>query len=319
MWESITMSENYELFDIEDIMEKIGEIEWLWEPLVPKNYITILASRGGVGKSGFSLWLADKLAGEGKTIVLFDAERSGSLIRKRCYEWDLPNWKKLKLVGKREPISGTIDTGSPVDFGKIQLLIKDVNPDLLILDSLTILARGVKITDRSQAADYFEKLQEIAAVYKTGILLLAHINKKQAMENCITSDSIAGSAAVSDLARSVLLLEEDEEGSDRRIITQAKLNLAAKSPPFKFRITERGIMDAGFVVENVKQKPPETFRNDGSKIGKLKTMAYDLLAKGMNKKEARQILKDAGAVNAEYLNALKWASEKLNIKWEADE
>jgi hypothetical protein len=38
----------------------------------------------------------------------------------------------------------------------------------------------------------------------------------------------------------------------------------------------------------------------------------------MNKKEARQILKDIGAENREHLEALKWASEKLNIKWEVD-
>jgi predicted ATP-dependent serine protease len=318
MWESITMSKNYEVFDIEDLMEKIGDIEWLWEPLVPKNYITILASRGGVGKSGFSLWLADKLAGEGKTILIFDAERSGSLIRKRCYEWDLPNWKKLKLVGNREPISGMIDTGSPTDVYKIQLLIKDVKPDLIILDSLTVIARLIELQERNRAATYFEQLQETASVYKTGILLLAHVNKKQNMESSLSLDSIAGSAAVSDLARSVLLLDEDGEGSDRRIITQAKLNLAAKSPPFKFRITERGIIETGFVAEEIKQKPPETFREDGTRLGKFRVMAYDLLAKGMNKKEARQILKDIGAENREHLEALKWASEKLNIKWEVD-
>ena len=47
-------------------MENIKPLEWIWKPLIPRNCISILASRGGVGKSGFALWLANELSREGK-------------------------------------------------------------------------------------------------------------------------------------------------------------------------------------------------------------------------------------------------------------
>lgn len=286
-------------------MQKIRPIEWIWEPLIPKNCISVIASRGGIGKSGFALWLADTLSEQGRNVLYVDAENTGPHIKQRYEDWN------IKLTNVFFTMTSCDDdfetTSGPKTLVELDKLIEDCKPDLVILDSLTVFARGLDINRRDVMAHYLEEITKMASRRGTGILILAHTNKRQSNDDGITLDSIAGSGAITDLARSVMIM--DEFGVDGgRILTQYKLNLAAKSDPLVFTMTPVGIVDVRFF--------DESNRNSGTKAERLRNLALDLLQKGEDKKSVREILKSEGAAPAEYGRAIDWAASKLGIVWD---
>jgi predicted ATP-dependent serine protease len=291
-----------------DAMGNIKPLEWIWEPLIPRNCVSILASRGGVGKSGFALWLANELAGIDKEVLYIDAERCGFHIKQRIKDWNLKHWEKITFTVS-DLIDGSTQTAAPSTFVELYDLIKQCHPDLVILDSLTVFSRGIDTNSRCVMAGWFEELTKIASECNTGILLLAHTKKKQNIDDSITLDSIAGSGAITDLARSVMLMDFDY-GEEDRIITQLKLNLSAKSKPLSFKITSSGISDLKFIGD--------IERTTGTKADNLRLLAMSLLKSGMSKKETRAALKLEGASPVEYGRAIDWASEKLGIKWNGE-
>jgi len=287
-------------------MQKIKPVEWLWEPLIPKNCISVLASRGGVGKSGFALWIADQLSSEGKKILYIDAENTGFHIKQRVEDWNLSLDNIYFYMLECE--DGSQTTGAPKTLQDLDKIIEECDPDLVIIDSLTVFARGLDINRRDVMAHYLEEITRMASRRSTGILILAHNNKKGS-EDSVSLDSISGSGAITDLARSVMVMEEfGPEGG--RIINQFKLNLAAKSDPLTFCITSTGITDVKFLEESC--------RPSGTKAERLRIAALELLQHGLNKKEVRAELKTMGAAPLEYGRAIDWASNKLGIVWDGD-
>ena len=287
-------------------MSEIKPIEWLWEPLLPKNCISILASRGGVGKSGFALWLACQLGIEGKSVFYFDAERTGFHIKQRVEDWNLDISNVTFYMDDCD--EGGKTTSSPATLVEMAQLVKEGKPDLVIIDSLTALAHGMDLNRRDVVAQFMKELTRIAASYGTGILLLAHNNKKSS-EDIPLLDCISGSGAITDLARSAMVMDiYNEDGT--RIIKQVKINLTAKSEPLLFKITSTGIEDVRFMENST--------RADGTKAGRLRIAAISLLEQGLNKKEVRAHLKELGASPLEYGRAIDWASSKLGIVWDGD-
>lgn len=287
-------------------MSEIKPIEWLWEPLLPKNCISILASRGGVGKSGFALWLACQLGAEGKSILYLDAERTGFHIKQRVEDWNLDISNVTFYMDSCD--DGGATTCAPATLVEMAQLVKESRPDLVIIDSLTALSHGMDLNRREVVAQYMKELTKIATIYNTGILLLAHTNKKSSDDIPIL-DSISGSGAITDLARSAMVMDEfNADGT--RIINQVKINLTAKSEPLLFKITPTGIEDIRFMSDSS--------RPSGTKAERLRIAALALLEQGLNKKDVRAHLKDAGGSLTECSRAIDWASSKLGIVWDGD-
>lgn len=293
-----------------EAMSKIKPLEWIWKPLIPRNCVSILASRGGVGKSGFALWLANDLAGKGKNILYVDAERCGFHIKQRVEDWKLEHIDKI-IFTISDLSDGSSQTSAPDTITELGTVIKQCNPppDLVILDSLTIFARKMDSNRREVMAGYLEEMTKIAVENSTGILLLAHTKKRQSTDDSINLDSVAGSGAITDLVRSVMIMDYDmtENG---RIITQHKLNLAAKAKPLTFKISSKGLIDFSFMEDST--------RSTGTRADKFRLIAITLLKEGKEKKVVREALKKEGAVPIEYGRAIDWASHQLGISWKGD-
>lgn len=286
-------------------MSEIKPLEWIWEPLIPKNCVSILASRGGIGKSGFTLWLSSELGKEGKRVLYLDAERTGFHIKQRVEDWSLDISNITFCMEDLE--DGSKTTCSPTTIVEIAKLVEESRPDLVVIDSLTALSQGMDFNRREVVAHFMKDVTKVASMYNTGILLLAHNNKKSSDESPLL-DAISGSGAITDLSRSVMVIEEfGTDGS--RIINQVKINLSAKSDPLIFRITSTGIRDVRFMSDS--------HRSTGTKAEKLRNLALELLQKGEDKKSVREYLKSEGAAPAEYGRAIDWAASKLGIVWDA--
>lgn len=291
-------------------MENIKPLEWVWKPLIPRNCVSILASRGGVGKSGFALWLANELSREGKTVLYVDAERCGYHIKQRINDWNLDSWKEILFLIS-DLCDGSVQTAAPSTIVELYEFIKKCSPDLVILDSLTIFARGLDSNRRDVMAMYFEELTKAAVECNTGILILAHTKKKQNNEDQLSLDSIAGSGAITDLARSVMLMDFGSKPDDR-IVSQLKINLVAKSQPLKFTMTSTGITNVCFVDEPIIKT--------GTEAERFRRIAVECIEQGMSLKDTRAILKKEGCMtSSESGRAIKWACDTLNVSVDKNE
>lgn len=289
-------------------MNKIKDIEWVWEPFIPKSCVSLLAARGGIGKSAFALWLADDLCSKGLKIAYIDAERCGMQFKSRIDKWNLKNYQDIEFM-VTDCVDGSLQTGAPSKLSEIKEVLEDhsSNFDLIILDSLTMLTRFIDANQRGAVANFFSEVTEIAAANSTGILFLAHLKKKQHLDDIISLDSIAGSAAITDLSRSVIIMDEGKVEGDK-VITHNKANLSAKAKDFVFSMEADGIKNIRF-EDTVK-------RETGTKQDRFNILALELLNKGLNKKELIKELKDVGASNLQHGIAIKHACAKLHISFE---
>ena len=300
----------YRLIKGTELMKKIKPLEWIWEPFIPRSCVSLLASRGGVGKSGFALWLADKLAGEGRKVIYFDVEKVGFHVKDRTDNWNLQHLDKIIFVENTTDASPT--TTSPDNVTGIYELVREESPDLIIIDSFTALAKKYDANRRETVAQIYSDLSTIYIGCNTAILLLAHEKKRQSGDsNDITLDSIAGSGAITDLARSVMTMNFDKSCQPNgRIIHQTKVNLTAKFNPLTFKITDKGITDVKFL-----DLPTPSSRASGTKADKFKALALEALEDNLSKKDARQLLKENLASPVEAARALDWASKELKVEW----
>lgn len=309
-------NEIFEITTFGELFDEIKDVKFLIDPIIPVGYITLLAARGGVGKSAYALHLSNKLIQEGKKVLYFDGESTASIFKKRCIEWNLSHWREiltLRLKDKKVPAG----TYCPTLITKIDSAIKECKPDFVVIDSLTALARTISLNEKKDVSNIFIDLMGVASRNNTAILLLAHTKKKQNQDELITLDSIAGSGTITDFSRSVLLME-NEFNSDTRTITQVKNNISKCASPFTFNLTENGIIENGNISlcgNPVYDKEPE-IRSKETKIGRIKRLALNLLQQDTDIKEVRRILKsEEGAFDAEIKTAVDWASKELNITW----
>ena len=195
----------FELIDFGDLLPMAPDVKFLIDPILPTAYVTILAARGGVGKSAYALYIADKLVGQGKKVLYLDGESCVSLFKKRCYEWNFKNWKNIKTLRlKKRPF----ETHCPKRIELIGDAVKEYSPDLLIIDSLTSLASDYNLNDKKDVSRIFLGLMDIASLSGAAILVLAHTKKKQNADELITLDSIAGSGTITDFSKSVILMQK---------------------------------------------------------------------------------------------------------------
>ena len=215
-----------------ELMETIEVIDWIWKKIIPRNHVTVLASRGGIGKSAFALWLADQLTGEGKRVLYIDAERCGSSIKTRNLNWKLPHFNDISFtceqVGTTPDGKVRNETACFSELTKLNDIVGKELYDLVILDSLTIIGRAVNMNNQGETANLLKELTATASIGRTGILLLAHTKKFQYDNQELTIDSVSGNAAITDLSRSVLLMERGLN-PEQRILHNVKNKIGRAS------------------------------------------------------------------------------------------
>lgn len=299
--------EDIEVSRLEDIVEFLPNVEWLIEPLIIKNHITLLGAPGGTGKSSIALYFASTLIDQGKKVLYIDAERCGDEIKNRYIRFNSPALKHLLLTHKKKDKDNQILTLAPYGIETLEKIISETRPDLVIIDSLGQYSTGVDLTQRNRATNFLAPIDNLASTYKTGILILCHTNKESAA--CLNAiDSIAGSKGLTDTARSNLIMSKLPGG--RRKITQEKANSSKLSGedsiPFLFTLSDEGIIDADF--DNEYSEVREMFSNEydsGVKAEKYRKKAIELVKLNKPKTDIIATLKELGAAGTECTRAIR--------------
>jgi len=291
-----------------DLMKNDRKLEWIWKNVIPKAYITLLASRGGVGKSGFALYLCDHLVGEGYKVVYVDAERCGSHIKDRMLEWKLKNAGEICFTGVMQE-DGYFETCAPNNLSELGVDLMAESPDFIVIDSLTSIAKNYDINSRPTMAIFYDTLSKVCSKTNAAILLLCHTRKTPAgIDAELNLDSIAGSGAITDLARSVLLMDYGSTGitGPERVLHHVKANCSAKAKDIVFQLTSTGVTEVKDGVESPVIK-------SGTKIADLKALALVLAREGKTKKEISSQLKLAYANPNEVSKVYDWLNSVHNF------
>jgi len=225
-----------------DLLVERRPVEWIYKPYIPRGCITVLAARGGVGKSALALAIAANGCKVSNLRVLYiDLEQSLGHIRDRIEEWQLAECEILFLVDE-DPNCGVESASPTLAAITEQAIVNKI--DLIIIDSLTAMYDKHDVESRRGASILMNQLRGIATATNAGLLVLAHTTKNIQAANGpsdISVDQIAGSKAVTDLARSVIGIQPNDSDPTLRHLHHLKCNFAECAEVLNYRVTDCGL------------------------------------------------------------------------------
>lgn len=217
-----------------------------WYPL---DVVTIVAGRGGEGKS--SLVLADVAAGTRGDLVGDVTGRARTLI---TAPEDAKGLQKARLIAagaqggqwafldvNRVDEDGELFDSTPVlphDLHIIGDALYEFGANLWVIDPITSVIPG-DLNKRDVVRAGLDPLTKLARDLHISVVAIMHFNKGGGT----ASDKLSGSAAFRDVARSVLLVAHDKD-SDERVITVDKSNYSeAAGKSWSFRLDSAEVAD----------------------------------------------------------------------------
>lgn len=228
-------------------------VAWLLAGLVPMADCTIIAGAGGISKGTLIAdWAARISTGRpmpgesgmhepaGVAIVSGEDTPATVAMRVKAAGGDLA---KVHLVGGPD---FTLPDSLPALRAEL-----DAIPDLalIVLDPLSALCSRA-LTSNMAARAQLRPLQRLAAEYGAAVVAVHHVVK---------SGAIAGSQAITDLARSVLRVTLAEDDPRIRVVTLAKSNLASLDrPPLRYSLAgEDGAVSVRYLERDLSVGPAQ--------------------------------------------------------------
>lgn len=202
---------------------KTKKVEWLIDQWIPKNMLTLLAGREGIGKSTIACgWVAD-FTKRGMNVAYLNTEDSREYTVKPRLEAAGADLTKVSFI---DVALGEDSEGSlclPEDTHLLAEAFTTGGIDFVVLDAaksaMNPKLNGYKDDDVRQ---FLEPLVKLADAHKITILGLVHFGKAETKD---TGKLVLGSIAWSQIARSVLSAAVDEEDGSL-IVSNTKGNLA---------------------------------------------------------------------------------------------
>jgi len=223
-------------------------VPWLAPPVLPRAALTVLYAPSGDGKSLFSMALAAAIAHGGElagiecergVTVYLDAENGEWEIHRRVHTLGLPS------SGVQMADASGLDLRR--DVAEVETVVRDMTPDLLILDSLRSMTPGMDENDTARTAGVLDPLRQLAHESGAAILLIHHANK--------AGRDFRGASSIRDSVDVLWHLGRQENDPDqrRRFLHNRKMRVA----PDGDRLWLRLDIDRGRVLINQAEPPEE--------------------------------------------------------------
>lgn len=209
-------------------------VEWLVDCWLPRRSLTLLAGREGLGKSTIACDFAARATrgqldnGTPMSVIYLQTEDSRSMtVRPRLEaagaDLDRVYFVDVRITDVEGEIEGSLDL--PRDFDALETAIADNRVGLVILDAAkSAMSSKIDGNKDEEVRRFLEPMSRIADRHDCAFLGLVHFGKRQSAD---TGKLILGSAAWSQVARSVLsVAREDETGL--LLVTNTKANLAPR-------------------------------------------------------------------------------------------
>ena len=216
-------------------------IEWLWQRWVPLGKLTILDGDPGLGKSTMLLDLAARVSTSGTmpdqsigtlgNVIIMSAEDAPEDTIRPRLEAAAANLDRVidlshVVVGGQER-----PPEIPSDLPLIEAKIRDHQARLLIIDPLMAFLYGADANKDQEIRRVLYKLSKIAEKHRCSIICMRHLNKSSNGKAIYRGNSSIG---VIGHARAGLLVAQDPDNEDKRVLAVSKSNLAAKPKSLTF-------------------------------------------------------------------------------------
>jgi hypothetical protein len=210
---------------------KVKKLVW-WElGLVLQYAINLLAAREGKGKSTVaSSWAARETLAGGTVLWIGTEESRESAIVPRLLAAGADMERVIFIDVQTELGTGALVF--PLDLMGIEKVIREHNVTMMFLDpAKAVVPPGFSGNDDIAVRQYLEPIAALADRCKVTIIGLAHFGKRTGNDS---GQLMLGSVAWSQVARCVLSIAEDDDGT--RVLTNTKANYAGTDRSVEFRI-----------------------------------------------------------------------------------
>ena len=213
------------------------EIEWLWEPLIPYEKMTILEGDPEVGKSYLCMHLAalvtkgGKLPDgsrveEGSVLYISSEDDAADTVRPRMEQMGAD----LKRVRVLDDFLLLDDSGQK----RLRAELEEHEPDLVVLDTLySFLSDKVDLNKPTSIRAALHQLDKLFKEYGPAVILIRHWTKGgkgKAIYRGVGSIDVVG------VARTVLAVAKHPDNENLRILAQVKNNIGPKPKSFVYEI-----------------------------------------------------------------------------------
>jgi energy-coupling factor transporter ATP-binding protein EcfA2 len=204
-------------------------VPWIAEPLLARGAVTMLVGREGHGKSLLALALAAAI-GHGSSVagiactpgrvLLIDAENGEAEIHRRVLGLGVKPDALITVEAQRFDLRE--------DMRDVRTLLRHVQPDVLVLDSLRSLAPGLDENDSGPVEAALGPLREISRTHQCATLIVHHAGK--------ANNGYRGSTAIGAAVELGFRLDRATTDSHRRVLSCWKSRLAPEPPPLTLAI-----------------------------------------------------------------------------------
>jgi hypothetical protein len=271
------------------------QVDWIWPGRIPKGKLTVLDGDPGLGKSAAMVDLAARMSAgldlpdgtpcEAAGVVICSAEDGlADTIRPRLDAASGDPEKVLSLAtvtdeeGLERPISIPEDDVPIIEEG-----IRRVGAVLVVIDPLMAFF-GADI-DSYKDQNVRRALAALASLgERTGaaIVIIRHLNKSGGKTPIYRG---GGSIGIIGAARSGMMIGEDPDDENRRVLAPVKSNLAAPTPSLSFVLEEaengavrvRWLGETDVAATDLLSAPAD---EDSSALGEARNFLVDLLQDG---------------------------------------
>jgi AAA domain len=280
------------------------DVDWLWEPYIPRRKLTILEGDPGAGKTWLALTIAASVSRgdpfpnkEGVPLVrrepapvLYLSAEDGlaDTLRPRLDAAAADVTRVHALLGWQQgETQGCISLG---DLLPIEQALKDLRPALMVIDPLqAYLGARVDMHRANEVRPLLSGLAALAEQYECAVLAIRHLSK--APQDRAVKQGL-GSIDFAAAARSILLAGQDPRQPSRCVMAHTKSSLAPRGDSLGYELREGHFFWTG--TSDVSAEDllrPYPVDEERSAVEEAADFLCDFLAEG--EKPAKEVVREA--------------------------
>lgn len=215
-------------------------VEWLWNPYIPRGKLAAFDGLPGLGKSSITLDLAARVTTgrpmpdgrpgvEGDVVMVsYEDDAADTIVPRFLAAGGNP--ERLHLVDGVRTAEGIGPLELPDHIAMLEALVEDTQAVLVVIDPLmAALAGDVKSAVDHHVRRALAPLRSLAERTRAAVLVVRHLNKSSKVSDPILRGG--GSIGIIGAARAGLIVAQDPDDPDRRVLAISKSNLAPGGHP----------------------------------------------------------------------------------------